>query len=351
MKKLINKSFILFALMISVLSLPVVGQTKTKHVIIKQSVDGCDSISPLSIWSSEFDFIDVESMHEKLDSIFEKLDEDLNKRIKVLAFDFDSLPEEFSHFNDIDYGINADSIFGKFRVSSIDKRIKELLKSNNFNLGDRGTVDFDSIANSINDSLSVEISTDSIMKNGRAIVKKKIIIDGKEMDEDSPVIIKKFKDDEGNEQEIVIAYKDKKVIHHPGKHIEVLKGSSMPLIGEKRHKLIEEIPLADAELLVKAGISPKVITSPALKPKSINVDVEVEEKFDNKIKRVSLTFEFEDEKGIKVTLLDRYGNVLSNEKVKSTSGTYTKTVEVNEVMAPYYFLIVKNNKLFGRMIR
>ncbi len=337
-------------MVMSTLSLPAFAQGQTKHIVIKQSIDGCDTISPFSIWSNEFDVMDIESMHEKLDSIFEKLDEDLNKRIKVIAFDFDSLPNGFSHLNDIDFDFNTDSIFKHFMISSNDQRFDDLLKSNKLFFGDNGEFDFDSIANSLSDSMDVEITTDSIMENGRSIIKKKIVINGKEIDENSPVIIKEFNNDGGNQKEVVIAYKDKKEVSRPEKHIVVSKGSEKPLDGTTNHDVIEEISLADAELLVKAGISPKVITSPALRPESVKVDVTVEEKFQNIIKKVTFAFNFKDEKGIEVTLLDKDGNTLSKEKVKNTSGAYSKTIDVNEGLSPYYFLLVKDNKLFGRII-
>jgi len=347
MKTIIYKSVILCVLVMFVMSLSVIAQSKTKQIVIKQSEENCDTITSNQFWSSEFDVMDIESMHKKLDSIFENLDEDLNKRIKVMAFDFDSLPGGFSFFNDFDY--NGDSIFEHFRFpSDNDQQLEELLKSNMSFFGNKGFVDFDSIANLYKDSMDVEISTDSITENGNTIIKKKIIINGKGMDNNSPVIIKNFKDDNGNDEEVVIAYDDRNITNHPGKHVKVSKIHKGLLPDDNTNLTVGDIPLADAELLMKAGISSKVITAPAIEPQSINVNVEKE--FGSEIKKVTFTLVFDDNKGFDVKVLDKNGNVLSNEKIKNTSGTYTKTIDVNEVMSPYYLLIVKNNKLFGRII-
>ena len=349
MERTLIKSGLLVIIMAFIIPMSVFAQHKSVNVIVQK--DGRDSLVTTDFFSTMFDVENVGEMHKKLDSIFATLGRDLNKRIKVMAFNSDSLFKEFQFNHQFEFDGSVDSIFSMHKLSTNDKRIDEIIK--NFQLGpDKRIMMFDenNIDTALHKNMNIEIITDSVTENGKTVLRKEIII--KSEGEDGPVIIRKFDGEEGKGLDEVLAYSNKKSIKSHGKHIIVEKGDKMfkgrGTSPEKR--IVQEIQLADAELLVKGGISPKVITAPALHPKNIQVNVKVKEEFGKEIKTVGMSMTFDDNKGLQVKILDSMGRILFEETRKKFTGTYIKDIELNPAITPYYFIVVRGKKMFGRML-
>ena len=311
MKTLMLKSSLIAFAFAIIIPMSVLAQHKSVKVQVHN--DGGDSIVSQSIFSTMFEINDLGEMHKKLDSIWATLDKDLKKRINIMAFDSDSLFNDF-HFNHhFDFDGDIDSIFSRQKFSVDDKRIDELIKKFQKGSGKKMWLfDEDNLDTASLKNMNVEVITDSVTEGGKTIIKKEIIVKSKD---DGSVIIKQNAQ-EGNKE--VLAYSDGKAFETPGKHILIRKGHKAfkpkGVVAEKR--VVEEIPISDAELLVKGGVSAKVIAASPLHPKNIEVNVKVSEEYGKKSKTVGMSVTFEDKKGIQVKILDAEGRILFEEVKK-----------------------------------
>ncbi len=352
-KKIINS--ILFILLVAILMpVSIFAQHKNISVIMNQS--NCDdSTSTNDFYSSVFDVDDINEMHNKLDSIFAKLGNDMEKRIKVVAFKNDSLLDnfKFKHDFDFDFNYNIDSVFNMHKLNTNDKRIDELLKSRNFKPHMNLWMFDDEKLDSLDlKEMNVQITTDSIIGDGKTIYRKKIIIRPKEGDESFPIIIQEFDSNEPEKNDKIIAFKHKEGLRHPGKRIIVERNDKRlknPNIATNK-KLVEEILLSDAEILLKGGIASKVLLAPQLKPNDVEVKIKVKDDFGKKTKVIGVSFNFGDTRDLKVIFLNKNGQVLYNETKKNFSGKYETEIEFDESTTPIYFIAIRDKKMFGRKI-
>lgn len=347
------KGLSLIFLVAAIMPLSIFAQNKQAKVMVKEYNEmSSDSVSPLSFWSTEFDVDNLATLHSQLDSIFNELDEDFFKRVKVMAFRMDSLNDngEWNFFDDLDADANVDSIFNYFsKLSTNDKRIEHMIQSSHLQFNQE--IELDSLLNNTIKDLDVQVYNDSTVENGKTIITKKVIIIGYKNSQDNtnPAVVKSL-NDKGDKE--IIAYHHKQAVEQEGKQIRIEKGDrEIKRKGSDNNNMhFQEITLKDAELLVKAGISPKLIVSPALSPVNTQVNIEVKEEYSKKLKEVTVSLDFNDEKSMEVLLLDKDGNIISSEKNKKASHSYSKVIEVREGLAPYYFLVIRDKKLFGRKL-
>ncbi|TLX76497.1 hypothetical protein E9993_06300 [Labilibacter sediminis] len=352
MKKLSYKIGFLALAIAILIPTSIFAQQKEVHVFMHKDSSKCDSLIS-KFWSTTFKVESVKKMHEKLDSIFEVLDEDLQKQIKILAYDAESM------LNDFEFKVGFDSVFSLHKLSTNDMRIDALLKAHQPKGGLNKIVIKDGrIINEHGvhpDELNIEVITDTVIKNGKTLITKEVIVmsDDSLLGADAPMVIKKYGEEGEPNKEIVIAYKHKEGFKQPGEHIKLERAQRTikegKVVGRKEY--VVKIDIADAELLVKGGVSPKVISAPALKPAKIGVNIKVENKFGNQLKSVGMSVDFEDSAPLHVLVLDNRGRKVFEDKRKSFTGTYSYNVEINESLTPYYFLMIRNKQLFGRKIQ
>jgi hypothetical protein len=347
------KSLGLIFLLAALMPLSIFAQNKQAKVMVKEFNEmSNDSVLPLSFWSTEFDVDDLATLHSQLDNIFNELDEDFFKRVKVMAFKMDSLNnnEEWKLFEDLDVDTNIDSIFNYFsKVTTNDKRIEHMIKSAHPTFTQE--IELDTLLKNTVKDMDVQVFNDSTVENGKTIITKKVIINGyKNSQENASPAVVKSSDDKGDKK--ILTYHNKQAVEQEGKQIRIEKGDrEIKRKGSNDiNKHFEEITLKDAELLVKAGISPKIIVSPALNPINTEVNIQVKEEYSKKVKEVTVSLDFNDEKPMEVILLDKDGNTISSEKIKKPSRSCSEVIEIREGLAPYYFLVIRDKKIFGRKI-
>ncbi len=116
-------------------------------------------------------------------------------------------------------------------------------------------------------------------------------------------------------------------------------------------KLIQEILLSDAAILIKAGISSKVIIAPALVPTNTKVHFQVISRDGKQLKAVDLSLTFEKSRKLEIKILDKNGRVLFEEIKKNFSGTYQTSMKMKDELIPYYFVAISDKRMFGRILR
>ncbi len=358
MKSLNSKVIIAVLVIASLFSLKVPAQNTNSTAVIKELQNAKDDSvhSSLSFYSTEFEVNDLSVMHKKLDSIFNSLDKDLNKKIKVLAFKLDSVNKGFMLFQNFDFQMNMDSLMDEFsKRYANDKRVEELLKKHLGTDVNSNMVFNDSLLSGKNHIMNIEVMTDSIQDGAKTIVKQKIIIksDIDTIGNENPVIIEKVLSDDGTKSDVTISYQNKKEVIHPDYNVKVEKFDKVKKDAATniRSEYIEEIPLADIDILLKAGIPARVIIAPELIPDKINLNVKSEEKFGHQKRIIALSLDFSNQSSMQVILLNNNGRNIFEENKKKFAGTYSHEIEIDESMVPYYFLIIKNGKLFGRLIK
>ncbi|MGQ1786389.1 hypothetical protein [Saccharicrinis sp. GN24d3] len=337
-------------MLLAAIFVPISILAQQNEVKITVHKDGSDSTLKNSFYSTMFDVQDLGKMHEKLDSIFSTLDKDLDKKIKVMAFNADSMRKHFNFNTDFDFKHGIDSMFTFRKLSLDDKRIEKIIDSYHRKPGKRVWVLDEKYLDSLHHKgMNIKVKMDSVTENGRTVIKKEILIEGKGKDGE-PIVIKRYNDSD-EEREDIIAYHQKHGVKHPGEHVIIEKNNKRLRPGDYEHKHVEEIAISDAEILVKGGISPKVITAPALKPKNIEVNIKVKEEFGKQVKTIGMSLDFEDKEDLQVLILARDGQVVFDETLKNFSGTYIKDIEINEAISPYYFVVIRDKKMFGRLIQ
>lgn len=114
-------------------------------------------------------------------------------------------------------------------------------------------------------------------------------------------------------------------------------------------KGVQEIVLSDADILMKAGVSSKIITAPALIPMDAKVHFKVISKNGKQLKTVDVSLTFEERRKLGIKILDKNGRVLFEEIKKKFSGTYQTSIEMRDELSPYYFVVISDKRMFGRM--
>ena len=352
MKSLIFKSRLATLILAVITSISVIAQQNKVKVMFPSNKS--DSISDHNFYSAMFDIEDIGEMHQKIDSILIGLDDELEKKIKIFAFNPDSAFKGF-HFNHhFDFEGNVDSMFSSNNFILKDKRIEELLNShcNKKNNKDLRFHYFDGRDSIDLNNRHFKIITDSVVKNGNTVINKKIIIKDRGGVNDHSIVIKRFKDEEGRWNEEITELKNDHALRLPRGRKQMKKGCKQrkPIMLRSKHKMMQDIPLSDAALLVKAGISSKIITAPSLKPSNVEVKVAVKTEFGDHIKTVGISVTFDDMEDLEVKVLDSTGRTIFEETRKKFTGTYTKDLDVGIDSGSYYLLMIRNKKLFGKVI-
>ncbi|WP_066631144.1 hypothetical protein [Labilibacter marinus] len=345
MKKYMLKSFIIMVLIAVLTPLSIIAQHN--HVKVEVLNEEGDSVTSNYFYRTMFNVGEVNDMHKKLDSIFSTLDKDLNKRIEVIAFNNDSI------FNQYRFEHNLDSVLLMHKLSTNDKRINALIRSHSSKPGKQVWVfDENDMDSTIHKNMNIEVVTDSMTENGKTVIKKRVIVMNGSDGRESPIVIKHSSDGEGADVQQVMAYSSVGTHKYPGETIRIVKGDKkIKAKGAKSsQKFVAEIPISDAEVLVRGGVSPKVITGEALHPNDIAVHVKVKEEFGKEVKTAGLYLTFEDVEDMQVKILDRNGRILFEEVKKKFTGEYKKDIEMKNALSPYYFVVVRNKQLFARMI-
>lgn len=118
-----------------------------------------------------------------------------------------------------------------------------------------------------------------------------------------------------------------------------------------RDKPVQEIVISDADILIKGGISSKIITAPALTTTDAKVHFKVTSKNGEQLKIVDISLTFEESRNLQIKILDKNGRVLFEENKKKYRGIYHASMEMKDELSPYYFVVVSDKRMFGRMLR
>ncbi len=135
------------------------------------------------------------------------------------------------------------------------------------------------------------------------------------------------------------------------RHIGIEQNSKLLKSAETtpEDKHVREILLSDADILIKAGVSSKIITAPALKPTDAKVHFKVISKNGKQLKTVDVSLNFEERRKLEIKILDKNGRVLFEEIKKKFSGTYQTSIDMRDELSPYYFVAISDKRMFGRM--
>ncbi|GEM_PF-3605295 len=111
---------------------------------------------------------------------------------------------------------------------------------------------------------------------------------------------------------------------------------------------VEAIPIDDLTLLKKAGLSSKMLLSEPMDLE--DVKVRVEKIIDDKLEKTLLNIECNLPDGeYEMNLINQVGEKVKEEK-DIPKGEFKEEFDLNKQEAPYYFILSKNNRLFGRKI-
>lgn len=352
MKHIVRKIGLLVFLFTIFVPFSILAQQKMEVMLQNNGESICDSMHT-SYRSTMFDLDNMDLMHKELDRIFSALDDSLRQKMNAGSFNMDSLARYFD-FN-FDFNGDLDSLMSIRELRNNNKFLDlDTLLKYHYGINDLNKISQEDNYNHFHPSpysgMNIEVTTDTINEDGNVIITKKVIIVSNDSLHTNNSNEYKGENDVDSDGKVTNTYKEG--FRHPNKHIKIESGKSeIKTSGTSENKkYISNIDISDSELLVKAGISSKIITSPALKPSKVGVNVKVENKYGKEMKDTGLSIDFKDTAPIHVIILDKDGNNIYEERQKSFTGTYTHHVELNEILEPYYFLIIRNKKLFGRKL-
>ncbi|TRX70317.1 hypothetical protein [Carboxylicivirga sp. M1479] len=246
-----------------------------------------------------------------LDSIMEGHHHDMDKHMRVMAFKMDSL-------NDFNFEFDGD-------VEKMHIEMEKLLKEKGIMLEEMGHA-------------SKGGNRMVIMQSG-----------GAEVD------IEEFINDEGDHVKII-----KKEIHgdEDGKHevktfVIASDTHDMPMAWKEKNEYhstvkVESIPLEDISFLNELGVSTKKLMSEPLDLNSLKVKFEKIME-DDKLQTL-VHIECELPAGdFQMQLFNQEGEKVKEES-DIKSGVFKQELDLKEEEAPYYYILSKNNQLFGRKI-
>jgi hypothetical protein len=261
--------------------------------------------------------VDGESKMINIDSIVQAHTKDIDKHMKVMAFHMDSLSEmnfdfDFEHGEDIE----------KMHIE-IERMLKEkgiaMEELKNFH------------KNSANNMIFIS-------KDGDNTVDVETIVD--EDGEHVKIITKKIHGDQLDGVEDHTTYIIKSDDKHP---MRWHSKSVMPSIK------VEAIPVDDIAFLKKAGVSSKKLLNDPLIVEDFKI--KIEKKIENDLKQTLLHIEclLPSDGEYSLDMIKKDG-VSKTTESKIPAGELKKEFELEKDEAPYYLILSKNNKLFGRKI-
>ncbi|MCU4165153.1 hypothetical protein [Carboxylicivirga caseinilyticus] len=264
------------------------------------------------------DFDEFNSMN--IDSIIQIHTKDLDKKMKVMAFKMDSLA-------DMDFNFNFDF---DGNMEEMHKEIERIMKEKGIELKDLEGFDFDDPHKMIfigegkgENTVDVESFID---ENGNhvKVIKKSVVVRGH--DEEG--------DNDGSEKKVII---------------KSLKDGEPVEWHTKATIMVEPIPIEEVAFLQKIGISTKKLLNEPLEVKDFKV--KLKKTVENDLKHTLLQIECELSEGGKydIEMIKKDGEIADKEE-NIPSGQLKKEYEVKDEEAPYYLILSKNNKIFGRKI-
>ncbi len=262
--------------------------------------------------------VDGETKMINIDSIVNAHTGDIDKHMKVMAFHMDSLSDmnfdfDFEHGEDIEkMHIEIERMLKEKGVAMEELENVHKIGANNMifiSKDGENTVDVETIVNE--DGEQVKIIT------------KKIHLEHIDGDEDHMTYVIK-------------SGGDKHPMHWHSK-------SDMPSVK------VESIPVDEIAFLKKAGVSSKKLLNEPLKVE--NFKIKIEKKIENEVKQTLLHIEclLPSEGEYALEMIKKDGASKTSES-NIAAGEFKKEFELQKEEAPYYLILSKNNKLFGRKI-
>lgn len=262
--------------------------------------------------------MDSEHMKVDLDSILKHHDKGLHEKMKVMAFAMDSLHE-----------FDMDVVSGE-SMEEWHIEMERLLKEKGMCLKEMEKLykqgphhfywygDKDSSAQHINVETIVNEEGEHVK-----VITKTIEVKGDDLDGEKKV--KKY------------------VIRSSDRHPE------MKFVEKRTSVKIESIPMEEIAILKKAGIDEKVIFNEPIKIEKIKLMVQQE--IVDEVEENVLTIEMElPEKGnYELKIIDKKG-ILTDHDKKVKSGHLKREFKLEKEKEPYYFMLLRNNQIFGRKI-
>ncbi len=304
------------------------AQNNNQSIVIQKEYSQRDtsSVEPMLNWGGEFDLSDIQNLHEKIDSLFRQMNGGMDMSAGFPAFD--SLPGMFKGFGDFDQLMDS-SFMNELPMLGDERRLEDMVK--HFNVDPN-----DSVFLKQHPDMDVNVKTDTIIKDGSKTIVQKITINSNNS-KDLADLGGYFDSGIRMDNEVTPVQKEK-------------APNEIESSGQASESCIEDITLQDAEILNKGGISSKLIVAPALKPNKQDVKVVVDKKKGKEVNNVCLSVRFDGKATTELLILDNNGNTVYEEKKKNFDGKLSHSVEVESSSAPYYFLVVRNNQLYGKKI-
>ncbi|MBS2097737.1 hypothetical protein [Carboxylicivirga linearis] len=288
-----------------------------KVVKVKVVTDGDSATVKIDSTFTEevmvFDF-DEDAMHMNIDSIVEAHTKGLDKKMQVLAFKMDSL-------TDMDFNFNFEG-----NMEEMHKEIERIMKEKGIEMEDLEGFDIAEPHKMIfigegvgENTVDVESFVDEEGNHVKVIKKTIQVRDGEEGDDKTSYVIKSVRDG------APVKWHTKTTVS------------------------IEPIPMDEVAFLKKIGVSTKKLLNEPLDVREFQV--KVEKKIENELKQTLLHIECILPEGGKydVEMIKKDGEIASKEE-KVPSGEMKKEFEVTDEESPYYLILSKNNKIFGRKI-
>lgn len=253
-----------------------------------------------------------------MDSLFRAHSNDMEKIMEEMSINMDSFPN-------MDFNFNFDG-----DMEEIHQQIAKVLAHNGVKLENLGK-----------------------LQSGTPH-KKVLIGDDNEQGEDS-VMVQSFVDEDGNHVKII--KKRIRVGDNEEEENTIIINSSddgdnsrtkMPTNNMTIN--VEAIPMEEISMLKKLGYSKKALFNEPLNVE--NFKVSIKKKIENDLKQMFVKIECqlpEDEGDCEMQMIKKDGGVKVKEE-DVLSGEVKKEFEVKQEEAPYYFILSKNNRLFGRKI-
>ncbi len=304
------------------------AQNNNQSIVIQKEYSQSDtsSVEPRINWGGEFDMSDIQNLHQKIDSVFRQMSGGMDMGFSA----FDSLPGMFNGFGDFDQLMDS-SFRNEFPIAGNDRGLEDIVKHFDIGSGDNMMMP-DSAFLKQHPDMDVHVKTDTIIKDGSKTIVQSVTINSKDMADLGGDF---YSDDMFNEDAHVQGKNSKKEIMPSGK-------TSL--------SRVEDITLQDAAILNKGGVTPKLIVSPALIPQKEDEKIKVETKNGKEVNNVCISLRFNDKATTELLILDSSGNTVHEEKKKNFDGELSYAIDVKDSSAPYYFLVIRNNQLFGKKI-
>ena len=174
-------------------------------------------------------------------------------------------------------------------------------------------------------------------------------------EEGEGIDVEEFADEEGHHIKVIRKQmKSDGDEEHGEKTYEMTSSSSnRPISRRKRYEYhstvtVESIPLEDLSILKKAGVSSKQLMAQSIDISEVKVKVEKVMKDEEQ--QTLLHFECDLPEGnFTMEMINQEAKTIMEEK-NIEAGPFKRQFDLKQDEAPYYFILSKNNRIFGRKI-